>query len=133
MGREPLGDSADSKAGYWLGSDPAHILARSPVAQDLAIPALQFDDGAHPVALELVWHKQRPSGPAATWLRKRFATTKIDMVAGDGIPEHLVASVIATRAWREPRKLDDILSQTAALDWHAPLERDVSKSAQAQP
>ncbi|ASP74695.1 LysR family transcriptional regulator [Sinorhizobium meliloti] len=69
------------KQGIGWALIPAHILARSPVAQDLAIPTLQFDDGAHPVALELVWHKQRPTGPAATWLRKRFATTKIDMVA----------------------------------------------------
>ncbi|VTZ60141.1 hypothetical protein EMEDMD4_790331 [Sinorhizobium medicae] len=38
------------------------------------------DDGAHPVALELVWHKNahRTGGDL---LRKRFATTKIDIVA----------------------------------------------------
>lgn len=57
---------------------PEHIVAHSPVAPELAIPALQFDEGAHPVALELIWHKQRPSGPAARWLRERFATTRID-------------------------------------------------------
>lgn len=56
---------------------PEHIVARSPVAQDLAMPSLLFDEGAHPVALELVWHKQRPSGPASTWLRQKFATTGI--------------------------------------------------------
>lgn len=60
---------------------PAHIIGNSPVAGDLATPALQFDEGAHPVALELVWHKQRPAGPAAQWLRGRFATNKIDAVA----------------------------------------------------
>lgn len=57
---------------------PEHIVAHSPVARELLIPALQFDEGSHPVALELIWHKQRPSGPAAEWLRGRFATTKID-------------------------------------------------------
>ena len=25
-----------------------------------------------PVAMELVWHKQRPLGKAATWLRERI-------------------------------------------------------------
>ena len=53
---------------------PAHIMASSQVAEDLAIPELEFDEGAHPVALEVVWHKQRPAGPAAKWLRRRFAT-----------------------------------------------------------
>jgi DNA-binding transcriptional LysR family regulator len=52
---------------------PAHIVAESPLAPALATPALQFNEGAHPVALELVWHKQRPAGPAATWLREHFA------------------------------------------------------------
>lgn len=56
---------------------PAHIMASSPVAEQLAIPELEFDEGAHPVALEVVWHKQRPAGPAAKWLRRRFATMKI--------------------------------------------------------
>ena len=69
------------KQGIGWALIPAHILAGSPVAPDLATPALQFDEGAHPVALELVWHKQRPVGPAAKWLRKRFATMKIDRVA----------------------------------------------------
>ena len=48
-----------------------------PVAADLVIPELQFDDFDLPVAVELVWHKQRPSGPAAKWLRERFAATRI--------------------------------------------------------
>lgn len=65
------------KQGIGWALIPDHIIARSPIAKDLVMPALRFDEGAHPVALELVWHKQRPSGPAATWLRERFAATKI--------------------------------------------------------
>lgn len=57
---------------------PAHILENSPLAQKLATPQLQFDEGAHPVALELVWHKQRPAGPAGKWLREQFAASGID-------------------------------------------------------
>ncbi len=61
---------------------PDHIVAHSPVAGDLATPALQFDVSDWPVALELVWHKQRPSGPAAKWLRERFA--KVPIGGADG-------------------------------------------------
>lgn len=60
---------------------PAHIIAHSSIASELAIPALEFDEGAYPVALDVVWHKQRPEGPAAKWLRQRFATKKIDTSA----------------------------------------------------
>ncbi len=60
---------------------PDHIVAHSPVAGDLVTPALQFDDSDWPVALELVWHKQRPSGPAAKWLRERFAKVRIGKTA----------------------------------------------------
>ena len=70
------------KQGIGWSLIPLHILANSPVAQDLATPALQFDEGMHPVALEAVWHKQRPAGPAAKWLRHRIATTKIDVLTG---------------------------------------------------
>ncbi|MFK0166464.1 LysR family transcriptional regulator [Rhizobium sp. NPDC090279] len=57
---------------------PAHILENSPLTSSLATPVLQFDEGAHPVALELVWHKQRPAGPAAKWLREQFSANGID-------------------------------------------------------
>jgi DNA-binding transcriptional LysR family regulator len=57
---------------------PGHILENSPLAEKLATPVLQFDEGAHPVALELVWHKQHPAGPAAKWLREQFAANGID-------------------------------------------------------
>ncbi len=56
---------------------PRHIIEGSPLATELAMPALEFDKGDWPVALELVWHKQRPVGPAATWLRGRLAATRI--------------------------------------------------------
>lgn len=55
-----------------------HVIANSPVRQDLVVPELQFDDFDLPVALEMIWHKQRPSGPAALWLRERIAATPID-------------------------------------------------------
>ena len=57
---------------------PDHIIANSPALEDLTTPALQFDGADWPVALEMVWHKQRPSGPAAKWLRSRFASTRIN-------------------------------------------------------
>lgn len=56
---------------------PRHIIDNSPLAPDLATPALEFDKGDHPVALEMVWRKQRPVGPAAKWLRNRLAATRI--------------------------------------------------------
>lgn len=56
---------------------PRHIIEGSPLAPDLATPALEFDKGDHPVALEMVWHKQRPVGPAAKWLRNRLTATPI--------------------------------------------------------
>lgn len=62
---------------------PAHILENSPLAPNLATPQLQFDEGAHPVALELVWHKQRPAGPAGKWLREQFAASGIDYRKSD--------------------------------------------------
>ncbi|MBC9176690.1 LysR family transcriptional regulator [Pseudoroseomonas ludipueritiae] len=58
-----------------------HVIAASTTAPDLVTPDLQFDQGDWPVALELVWHKQRPCGPAAAWLRERFAATRIGGLA----------------------------------------------------
>ncbi|MBV7522343.1 LysR family transcriptional regulator [Ensifer sp. ENS12] len=57
---------------------PDHVIANSPHAPYLVTPELQFGDGQFPVALEMIWHKQRACGPAAKWLRERFAATKID-------------------------------------------------------
>lgn len=56
---------------------PDHIIASSPAAPDLVTPARQFDGADWPVALEMVWHKQRPGGPAARWLRGRLAALRI--------------------------------------------------------
>ncbi|MGO4279308.1 transcriptional regulator, LysR family [Cupriavidus sp. OV038] len=50
---------------------PWHIAASSPAAATLVSPRLAFQDQDWPVAMELVWHKQRPLGKAATWLRER--------------------------------------------------------------
>jgi DNA-binding transcriptional LysR family regulator len=66
------------KRGIGWALVPDHIIRNSPVAGDLVTPALQFDNADWPVALEMVWHKQRPSGPGALWLRERFASTRID-------------------------------------------------------
>jgi DNA-binding transcriptional LysR family regulator len=50
---------------------PWHIAASSPAAATLVSPRLAFQDQDWPVAMELVWHKQRSLGKAATWLRER--------------------------------------------------------------
>ncbi|MGO4403481.1 LysR family transcriptional regulator [Bosea sp. RAF48] len=55
----------------------SYVIEHSPVAADLVTPDLQFDNFDLPVALEMVWHKQRPCGPAAAWLRERFAAARI--------------------------------------------------------
>jgi DNA-binding transcriptional LysR family regulator len=61
---------------------PDHIIENSPAIDGLVTPTLQFDDADWPVALEMVWHKQKPSGPAAEWLRERFASTRINSTPG---------------------------------------------------
>lgn len=61
---------------------PDHIIANSPAREALVIPPLQFDGADWPVALELVWHKQRPSGPAAKWLRDRIAAIRVNQWPG---------------------------------------------------
>jgi len=65
------------KQGIGWALVPDHIIANSPVVADLVTPALQFDNADWPVALEMVWHKQRPGGPAAKWLRERFAALRL--------------------------------------------------------
>ncbi len=54
-----------------------YVIENSPVASELVTPDLQFDDFDLPVAVELVWHKQRPCGPAAKWLREQLAVAKV--------------------------------------------------------
>ncbi len=60
-----------------------HVIAASLTAPYLVTPDLQFDQGDWPIALELVWHKQRPCGPAAAWLRERFAAERVGGLSGD--------------------------------------------------
>jgi DNA-binding transcriptional LysR family regulator len=58
---------------------PDHILAHSPLAPTLVTPSLKFDEGKQPIALELIWHKQRPAGAASKWLRENFAITRLEL------------------------------------------------------
>jgi len=51
---------------------PAPIAEEGLRSGRLISPRLEFDDQDWPVALELVWHKQRPLGKAAAWLRQRL-------------------------------------------------------------
>lgn len=48
---------------------PEHIVATALDKGYLVAPTLGFDDHDWPVALELIWHKQRSLGKAATWLK----------------------------------------------------------------
>jgi DNA-binding transcriptional LysR family regulator len=58
-----------------------HVIAASPAAPYLVTPELRFDEHDWPVALEMIWHKQRPCGPAAAWLRDRFTRARADFPA----------------------------------------------------
>lgn len=54
-----------------------HVLAASSTRPHLVTPELQFDNSDWPVALELIWHKQRKPGRAASWLKDRIARERI--------------------------------------------------------
>ncbi|SCU80989.1 Transcriptional regulator LysR family [Cupriavidus necator] len=60
------------KRGLGWAFVPWHVVANSPAAARLVTPPLAFQQQDWPVAMELVWHKQRPLGKAATWLRERI-------------------------------------------------------------
>ncbi|MDX1267355.1 MAG: LysR family transcriptional regulator [Oceanisphaera sp.] len=49
---------------------PEHVVAGALDNGYLVSPSLAFDDHDWPVALELIWHKQRPLGKAAAWLKE---------------------------------------------------------------
>lgn len=49
---------------------PGHVVAGALDNGYLVSPELAFDDHDWPVALELIWHKQRPLGKAAAWLKE---------------------------------------------------------------
>ncbi|GAB2458339.1 LysR family transcriptional regulator [Comamonas humi] len=53
---------------------PYHLLDELREDSGLIAPSLDFDVGDVPVPLELVWHKQRPCGPAAAWLREHLVS-----------------------------------------------------------
>jgi len=61
---------------------PWHVAANSPAAAGLVSPQLAFQDQDWPVAMEIVWHKQRPLGKAATWLRERVSQQALPVPAG---------------------------------------------------
>lgn len=66
------------KCGIGWALIPSHIIKNSPLALELVTPPLQFDEGAHPVPLELIWNKQRSIGPATQWLRDHFVKNGIE-------------------------------------------------------
>ena len=49
---------------------PEHVVASALDNGYLVAPILDFNDHDWPVALEIVWHKQRPLGKAAAWLKQ---------------------------------------------------------------
>ncbi|WP_319784448.1 LysR family transcriptional regulator [Oceanisphaera sp. IT1-181] len=53
---------------------PEHVVASALENGYLVSPDLEFDDHDWPVALELIWHKQRPLGKAAAWLKTAAIT-----------------------------------------------------------
>ncbi|MEN7526868.1 MULTISPECIES: LysR family transcriptional regulator [unclassified Cupriavidus] len=61
------------KRGLGWAFVPWHVVANSPAAAGLVSPKLAFQDQDWPVPLELIWHKQRPLGKAATWLKERVS------------------------------------------------------------
>ncbi|MFD1007960.1 LysR family transcriptional regulator [Oceanisphaera ostreae] len=48
---------------------PEHVVANALKNGSLVSPGLEFDDHDWPIALELIWHKQRPLGKAGNWLK----------------------------------------------------------------
>lgn len=61
---------------------PWHVAANSPAAAGLVSPQLTFQDQDWPVAMEIVWHKQRPLGKAATWLKERVSQQALPVPEG---------------------------------------------------
>lgn len=69
-----------AKHGVGWALVPEHVIAASSTRPDLVMPSLEFGEEDWPVALELVWHKQRRPGRAARWLKEHFMHQRI----GDG-------------------------------------------------
>lgn len=55
---------------------PAHIMTTPPVAEESPPGERNRNDGTGPVALDVIWRKQQPTGPGADWLRHRLAILK---------------------------------------------------------
>lgn len=70
------------KRGLGWAFVPWHVAANSPAAAQLVSPKLAFQEQDWPVAMELVWHKQRPLGKAATWLRERVRQQPLPVPEG---------------------------------------------------
>ncbi|MBO1517807.1 LysR family transcriptional regulator [Psychrobacter halodurans] len=49
---------------------PEHIVVDALKEGSLVSPTLDFDKHSWPVAVELVWHKEKPLGKAGTWLQQ---------------------------------------------------------------
>ncbi|AZG06686.1 LysR family transcriptional regulator [Pigmentiphaga sp. H8] len=59
----------------------AEVIASSPQSADLVVPALGFDAfTAFPIAIDMVWRKNRPRGPAVRWLQQRLSASPIAQV-----------------------------------------------------
>lgn len=65
------------KAGVGWALVSRDIIEHSPVSDALVTPTLQFGQDDWPVAVEMIWHKHRPCGPAAAWLREALAATEL--------------------------------------------------------
>lgn len=55
---------------------PEHIVAEALEEGSLVSPALDFDNNSWPVAVELIWHKEKSFGKAGAWLKQ--AITKLN-------------------------------------------------------
>ncbi len=53
---------------------PEHVVASALDNGYLVSPDLDFNDHDWPIALEIIWHKQRPLGKAAAWLKSAAIT-----------------------------------------------------------
>ena len=53
---------------------PEHIIVDALKDGSLVSPNLDFDKHSWPVAVELIWHKEKPLGKAGTWLKQAVIT-----------------------------------------------------------
>lgn len=60
-----------------------HVLASSLTAPDIVTPSLLFDAGYPHIPLSVVWHRKRPLGPAARWLKERLGSERSPYIFTD--------------------------------------------------